>query len=295
MAEEKKEKDEKKEAKEEARKEQQEENIEKAEKKVARKILEKKKQKIQKIVPEKKQKKAKEHKKHSKHKKDRKSSANISKKDVPSLKLVSEQDIAMDFATKVYQKFDKMIKSVVLFGSSVKQSATSSSDIDIVVIIDDAMIKWDQELVAWYREELGKIVQTNPYRKELHINTIKLSSWWEDMMRGDPVVINIIRYGEALVDFGGFFNPLKMLLQEGRIRSTPEAVYTLLQRAPLHLARSQAAELGAVEGIYWAMVDSSHALLISANVMPPSPEHIPILLKEKFVDTGKLKMKYAVW
>jgi len=219
----------------------------------------------------------------------------ISPKDFPTLKLLSEHEIAMDFATKAYKKFDKLIKSIILFGSSVKQSSTSTSDIDIIIIIDDSAIQWDQELVAWYREELGKLIRQNPYKKELHINTVKLTTWWQDLIRGDPVVVNVLRYGEALIDFGGFFNPLKVLLQEGKIRSTPEAIYTLLQRAPQHLARSKAAELGSIEGIYWAFVDAAHALLITARIMPPSPEHIPILLKEKFVDTNSLKMKYVVW
>lgn len=212
-----------------------------------------------------------------------------------NLKLVSERNIAMDFASKTYKKFDRIIKSIILFGSSVKQSSTAGSDVDIIIIIDDAAVQWDQELIAWYREELGKLIRANPYKRELHVNTVKLTTWWQDLLRGDPVVINVIRYGEALVDFGGFFNPLKVLLQEGKIKSTPESIYTLLQRAPQHLARSNASELGAVEGIYWAMVDSAHALLIASHIMPPSPEHIPILLKEKFVDNKLLKMKYVVW
>ena len=219
----------------------------------------------------------------------------LSRKDIPTLKLISERDIAMDFATKAYRKFDKLIKSIILFGSSVKHNSTSTSDIDIIIIIDDASVKWDQELIAWYREELGNIIKLNPYKKDLHINTVKLTTWWEDLSKGDPVVINILRYGENLIDFGGFFTPLKVMLQEGKIKSTPEAIYTLLQRAPAHLARSKLAELNAVEGIYWALVDSSHALLITANIMPPSPEHIPILLKERFVDTKMLNMKYVVW
>jgi len=213
----------------------------------------------------------------------------------PSLQILNEHDITMDFATKVYSRFNTLVKSIVLFGSSVKNTSTSSSDIDVIIIIDDSAVQWDQELIAWYREELGKLVKVNPYKKELHINTVKLTTWWQDLIRGDPVVINILRYGEPLIDFGGFFNPLKVLLQEGKIRSTPEAIYTALQRAPQHLARSKAAELGAVEGIHWALVDSAHALLMAANVLPPSPEHIPILLKENFVDKGLLKMKYVIW
>jgi len=221
--------------------------------------------------------------------------SNINKKNIPTLDLKKDSEIAMDFATKVYKKFNKIIKSIVLFGSTTKQTSVAGSDIDIIIIIDDVSIKWDQELIGWYREELSKILKRNPYKKNLHINTIKLSTWWGDLMRGDPVVINIIRYGEAMIDLAGFFDPLKFLLIEGKIKSTPEAIYSCLQRAPAHIARSKASELNAIEGLYWAMVDAAHAALISASVPPPSPEHVPINLKDTFVNSGKLKMKYVVW
>ncbi len=217
------------------------------------------------------------------------------KEEKTTTSITTERDIAMDFATKAYKKFDKIIKAAVLFGSSVKQTSKSTSDIDIILIIDDATIKWDQELIAWYREELGKLVQSNPYRKTLHINTVRLSTWWTDMVKGDPVVLNVIRYGEALIDLGGFFNPLKVLLEEGKIRATPEAIYNSLQRAPLHLLRSKASMLSSVEGLYWAMVDSAHAALIAAKQFPPSPEHITIMLKKVFVDNNIMKMRYVEW
>lgn len=218
----------------------------------------------------------------------------LSPKKYPTLKLINEKEVAMDFAGKVYQKFDKIVKAVILFGSQAKKTAVVGSDIDLIIIIDDASIQWDQELIAWYREELGKLIQSNPYKKELHINSVKLTTWWQDLMRGDPVVVNILRFGEAMIDFGGFFNPLKILLQEGKIKSTPESIYTALQRTPAHLARSKASEMNAIEGLYWAAVDSAHAALMSAKQSPPSPEHIPALLKEIFVDTGNLKIDYVI-
>lgn len=237
-------------------------------------------------------KKKKSSKKSKKSKKSKPSKKN--KKDYPTLNLKKEKDIAMDFATKAYKKFDKLAKSVVLFGSTAKNTNVSGSDIDIILILDDVTVKWDQELIAWYRTELDKMIRENPYQKSLHINTVKLSTWWEDLMRGDPVVINILRYGESMIDLG-FFEPLKLLLLEGKIRSTPEAIYSALQRAPQHIMRSKSAELNAIEGIYWSMVDSAHAALIAADIPPASPEHIPIDLKQTFVDTKRLKMKYVVW
>jgi predicted nucleotidyltransferase/uncharacterized protein (UPF0332 family) len=215
------------------------------------------------------------------------------KKEIDTLKLVGEREIAMDFAGKVYEQFDQMIKSIVLFGSSVKKVSTPDSDIDIIIIIDDVSIQWDQELVAYYREELGRIIQSNPYRKSLHINSVKLSTWWDDMMRGDPIVINVLRYGDALIDFGGFFNPLRILLKEGKIRSTPESIYTLLQRAPGHLTRAKQATLNSVDGLYWTMVDSAHAALIAAGIMPSSPEEIPEVLTKNFVRTKLLSKKFV--
>lgn len=205
-------------------------------------------------------------------------------------KLRDEKEIAMDFAEKAHRKFDKIIKASILFGSQAKNTQTAQSDIDIILIIDDASISWDLELIAWYREELGKIISSEKYSRELHINTIKLTTWWSDLMHGDPVVLNILRYGEALIDSGGFFNPIKALLLQGRIHSTPEAVYAALQRAPSHIARSKFAELSAIEGVYWAMVDSAQAALMMAGKLPPSPEHLPEMLKTTFVDSGMLKM-----
>src|SRR3989344_1791159 len=224
---------------------------------------------------------------------DKKILKNISK-NYPTLNLKTEWDIAMDFAQKVYQKFDKLVKSIVLFGSAVKHTDVIGSDIDVIIIVDDASVMFDEKLILWYREELADIVRQNPYKQELHINTIKLTTWWQDLSRGDPVVINIIRYGEVLIDFGGFFNPLKILLQDGKIKATPESIYTCLNRVPFHITRSKQSEISSVEGCYWAMVDSAQALLMAINLLPPSPEHIALLLKENFVDKGLLKIKYVV-
>lgn len=211
----------------------------------------------------------------------------------PSLE--SEREIAMEFATKIHQKFDRLVKATILFGSQAKNTASPGSDIDLIVIIDDASLAWDLELISWYREELGKLMSAVSYSKELHINTIKLTTWWQDLLRGDPVIINILRYGEPLIDSGGFFIPMKMLLQSGKIKATHEAVYAALQRAPSHLARSRISKLSSIEGMHWCMVDSAQAALMLTGKLPPSPEHIPEMLHETFVVKGMLKSRYIDW
>jgi predicted nucleotidyltransferase/uncharacterized protein (UPF0332 family) len=206
-----------------------------------------------------------------------------------------DYDIAYDYATKVYQKFREVIKSIILFGSTAKEIQQSKSDIDIIIIVDDVLIKWDQELIAWYREELTKLTASLKYPKKLHVNTVTLSTFWNEILVGEPVVINVIRYGIALIDFGGFFEPLKVLLARGRIKPSPEAIYNALKRAPFHISRSKMHLIGALDAIYWSMVDSAHAALMAAKQVPPSPEHISSLLTEIFVKKGMLKDKYVDW
>ena len=207
---------------------------------------------------------------------------------------VSESEkIALDFSTKVYKKFKEIIKSIVLFGGVAKEKISKKSDVDLMIIIDDCTIQWDQELIAWYREELAKLLNAQPYKKKIHLNTVTLTTYWEEVKAGEPVAINALRYGKALIDFGGYFEPLKVLLARGRIRPTPEAVLTNLRRAPLHIAKTRFSIVSAVEGLYWAMVDSAHAALMAANQVPPSPEHIGILLNDLFVKHKELDKKYV--
>src|SRR3989344_4811374 len=218
---------------------------------------------------------------------------NIQTKNYP--KFHTEKETAMDFATKIQRKFDHLIKATVLFGSQVSGEAKPGSDIDIVIIIDDAAINWDMELTAWYREELEKLISAQNYVRDLHINTIRLTKWWRDLMHGDPVVLNIVRQGQVLIDIGVFFNPIKALMIQGKIHSTPEAVYAALQRSPQHLIRSKMALLGAIEGVYWCMVEAAQAALITLGKLPPSPEHVTKMLHESFVETGVLKSEFVKW
>ncbi len=225
-------------------------------------------------------------------KKSLKPKKRFSSEKFPTLKLKTERDIAMDFAQKAYTKFDKLIKAIILFGSAAKKSSEVGSDIDIIIIVDDASVKFDEKLILWYREELGNVMKTNPYNRDLHINTVKLTTWWQDLSKGDPTIINILRYGETLIDFGGFFTPLKILLQEGKIKPTPESIQACLSRVPYHIIRSKQSEIGAIEGCFWAMTDTAQAMLMAINILPPSYENIPKLLKEYFSDKGLLKTSY---
>lgn len=220
----------------------------------------------------------------------------VKKQESPiNTQLAKDYDIAYDFGVKAYKKFRDVVKAIILFGSVPKKEINPNSDIDVIIIIDDATINWDEELIAWYREETARLLATQKYAKKIHLNTVTLSTFWEEVREGEPLIINVIRYGQPLIDVGGFFEPLKVLLAKGRIRPSPEAIFTTMERASAHHLRGRNTLLQSVECFYWAMVDASHAALMARKVVPPSPEHLQELLTEVFVKRGLLKDKYVDW
>lgn len=217
------------------------------------------------------------------------------KKTSETKKIHTDYEIAHDFSIRVYKKFQEVIKAIVLFGSVSKGEAKKGSDLDLVIFVDDCTIEWDQELISWYREELAKLIAEKRYSRELHINTVTLSTFWDEMRAGEPTAINIIRYGQTILDIGGFFAPLKVLLAKGKIRPSTEAIFNTLKRAPMHISKAKFGLISTIENLYWSMVDASHAALMAANQVPPSPEHIPEMLKEVFVKRKRLDEKYVKW
>ncbi|MFH1210811.1 MAG: nucleotidyltransferase domain-containing protein [archaeon] len=204
-----------------------------------------------------------------------------------------EFDIARDFAGRVYKEFGPFIKSLVLFGSvAKKEKLAKEADIDVLIVIDDVSINLTRDLVQTYRIIVEKVLSDMKDGERLHIQSMRLSSFWEYVRAGDPVAINILRYGMALIDTG-IFDPLQSLLDNGRIRPTKESIYNYFTMAPASVGRSRDHILSAMVDLYWASVDAAHAALMCLGEIPPSPDHIADMLDEKMVRRGLLKGKYS--
>jgi len=129
-----------------------------------------------------------------------------------AISIKKNYDISYDFALKAHNKFSNAIKSIVLFGANVMGEEKVPSSIDIIMILDDRNTKWNDERMAWYRREMSKLVASTKYHKKLSINTVTQSFFYNQMIKGEPIITNIVRYGIPLIDFEEFFNQLKMLL-----------------------------------------------------------------------------------
>jgi len=206
--------------------------------------------------------------------------------------------LAERFSVLLKKELGDFVKSIILFGSAARaaehrkmpEKGLHEHDIDVLVIVNDLTMVMSPEVVEAYR-----VITENTAAKvsrRLHITTMKLTSFWEYVRNGDPVAINMLRDGVPLQDVG-IFEPLQMLLFQGRIRPTKESVWNYYARAPATLANANWHVLQATIDLYWAVVDSAHAALMKMGEVPPSPAHVADLIQSRLVRQGHLPKRYA--
>lgn len=200
-----------------------------------------------------------------------------------------ELDIAREFSKKIHKEFGSFVKAVVLFGSSAREKKKKKGDIDILVIVNDLTISLTREAVQTYRVIMERLVSETS--KDIHLTTMKMTNFYEYIRAGDPVGINILRDGVAIIDTG-FFDPMQALLYQGRIRPTYESIWTYMNRSPNTIFNSKWHVLQASLDLYWAVIDAAHAALMSVGQIPPTPEHVSDFIREKLVKPKLIPAKY---
>lgn len=198
-------------------------------------------------------------------------------------------DTAYKFSAQIYKELGQYLKAIVLFGSSARKK-NLTGDVDILLILDDTKSVLDASFMEAYKILVGKTVEK--VSPKLHITTLKFSTFWEYMRAADPIAVNILKDGVPIID-SGFFEPMQVLLFNGRIRPTQEAIWAYYTRAPKTLYNSKWHLLQATVDLYWAVIDSAHAVLMMLGEVPPSPEHVAGMMEERLVKTGQIEKRYA--
>ncbi|MBI5064793.1 nucleotidyltransferase domain-containing protein [Candidatus Woesearchaeota archaeon] len=199
--------------------------------------------------------------------------------------------LAKKFADLLSKEMKDFLKSIVLFGSTAKQVKTvHEKDIDVLILVDDLVAILTPEVVEAYRIITEKTASQTS--KRLHITTMKLTNFWDYVRNGDPIVTNMLRDGYPLFDTG-VFEPAQRLLAEGRIKPTKESIWAYYTRAPTTIQGADWHIMQAVLDLYWAVIDSAHAALMTHGVVPPAPDLIAEEIKKVLVRTNLVKMYYV--
>ncbi|MCK4429104.1 MAG: hypothetical protein KAU95_01915, partial [Candidatus Aenigmarchaeota archaeon] len=119
-----------------------------------------------------------------------------------------------------------------------------------------------------------------------------ITEFWDMVRISHPLLMTILRDGWALYD-QGFFIPMKKLLERGKIPASLESIEILMASAPKKLDRARNVKLYQIsEDCYYAMLNSSQAVLMYLGKHVPDPKNTPRAVKEYLVDAKLLPVKY---
>jgi predicted nucleotidyltransferase/uncharacterized protein (UPF0332 family) len=201
---------------------------------------------------------------------------------------------AKEFAKKVLEKYDNLVKSIVLMGSVVRGEFKPESDIDVIVILDDTIEELSGDKLEAIDDDLEKIAKSISDKISVQ-PSYTLTEFVDYAKSGHPIVYNFIKEGEPLFD-AGFFMPWKRLLKLGKIQGTREAIENYMEDAPKKLARAKTVKLLMLaEDCYYAMVNSTQAVLMFMGLEPPVPSKLYDEVMEYLVKPGLLEEEYAKW
>ena len=215
----------------------------------------------------------------------RRVSSNEENYHIENLKVVRE------FSSALILEMRSLVKSIVLFGSNNKDTLRKDSDIDLMIVLDNVSVFVTPELREAYRVIVNKLVTKAD--KQLHIMTINFSDLWDMARKGDPLLLNVLRYGLPIYDTN-LIDPMQYLLEIGKIRPSREAVNNYMARSVTLLEETQKHLEDAVLDLYYSVVDIVHSTLMIEGMMPPSPKDMPKIFKKRFKGTDMEKFSKEI-
>lgn len=196
-----------------------------------------------------------------------------------------DMELARKFSRILKDELKEMLCDVVFFGSAAKNTAHEiyGSDIDVLVIIDDRTKQMSEELAEGYRIIAKKAAAMTSLR--LHINTLRMSGFFEYALNGDPIATNILKDGIPMLN-QGFFETLQHLSSKGKVQPNREIIWAYYHKAPISMLAAKGHIMMAVMDLYWACLNATHSMMQKFGEVPYTPEHTIEILKSRAKEFG---------
>ncbi len=187
------------------------------------------------------------------------------------------------FTNEARKQYGELVKSVLIFGSHVRGGAKKGSDADVWVVLDDTATKSG--------EDLDKI-QSHLYLiahelKDLHVQTTRLTDFWNQIKVGSPELVNFLRYGLTIYDTG-FIKPVQRMLSLGMIPPSEETISLKARASQARLKRVKLDFKAIIFDLRYTASDMIQAAVMHHYKAQPDQKDIPSFL-EKFVKQKKLE------
>ncbi|MDY6769901.1 MAG: nucleotidyltransferase domain-containing protein [Candidatus Nanohaloarchaea archaeon] len=199
-----------------------------------------------------------------------------------------------DFADQLTEKLGEKVKCVAVYGSVSRGEHTHESDIDTFVVLDDT--KLEQDVPKEAKDKIRKKVTdlAKEVDEKITIQYLSfLTEFWDAVRKGEPLIISVLRNGEAVYDVG-IFAPAKRMLERGKIQSSREAVQKRLKLAANGYKKAEKEVRSSVPfKLEQAMANAGQAPIMLAGEMPPEKQDVGDALEQLFVEDGALEQEYA--
>ncbi|MEM2707996.1 MAG: nucleotidyltransferase domain-containing protein, partial [Candidatus Pacearchaeota archaeon] len=119
------------------------------------------------------------------------------------------------------------VRSIFIYGSSVRKGIQKGHDIDILVIYDDSLENPELEKINFFQE----LITTKAKKEELilHFQPPKpISLWWKLIKEGEPWAISALKDSIILYDNTEFIKTIKKLLRKSKLYSIDLKVEKLI-------------------------------------------------------------------
>jgi predicted nucleotidyltransferase len=223
-------------------------------------------------------------------------------KELEDVKLVKKEEIkekkegkasketfekVVKFTNIARERYGNVIKSVLIFGSAAKGTMVKGSDADVWVVLDDTATK--------STADLNKI-NTHLYLiahelKDLHIQTTKLTEFWQWMKLGSPELVNFLRYSLPIYDTG-FIKPVKRMLEMGLISPSEETIKLKARASRARLKKIRLDLKSMVFELRYIALDICQAVIMHHYKKQPDAKAVPKFLKQ-LVKDKKLEASYV--
>jgi len=196
----------------------------------------------------------------------------------------------------VLRKFERYVVSYVLAGSVIRGEATTTSDADVFIIINDTDVKrmprleLKERLRSIIHQYISEAAALAGVKNTLHVQTYLLTDFWESVKDASPVIFTFIRDGIPIYDRGTFM-PWKALLKMGKLKPSPESIDMFMKTADKTKDMANRRLVDAMIDVYYGVLNPSQALIMLNGNAPPTHKETPRLMEEIFVKKEKMLKK----
>jgi len=199
--------------------------------------------------------------------------------------------------TMVLKKFEKYVVTYIVAGSFIRGESKKGSDVDVYIVIDDTDVT--RMTGGELQSKLRSIVSSMAWEAKdmsgsemiIHPQVWILSDMWNSLKNANPVIFTVVRDGVPFYD-RGLFSPWRLLLKQGKVTPSPEAVTSQMKFGKEYLGRIKYKLKDiALDDFFWATFTPTQGALMMVGVAPPTPKETVALARKHLMKPGLLDEK----